>query len=168
MGWRTPCSRIDAESSWSVSSSNARRGCSGFDAIWSTGIIRTPPRARPWRSFDSRLTMAGESSLSSESRRAAAARKSVLAKFDHLPGKLSIRSRRFGLARVHRDRSADERRFPELHRVADDRVEDVVVADGAELIEHVACEFRPAVVERRQEAEDLQAAVQLETDRVDD
>ena len=39
---------------------------------------------------DRRLTIAGESSRSSERRRAAAARKSVLAKFDHLPCKLAI------------------------------------------------------------------------------
>ena len=44
----------------------------------------------------------------------------------------------------------------------------MVVADDAQLVEHVAREIGPAVVERRQEAEDLQALVQLEPDRVDD
>ena len=40
--------------------------------------------------------IAGESSRSSDRRRAAAARKSVLAKFDHLPGKLAVRPRGLG------------------------------------------------------------------------
>src|SRR5436190_13162370 len=112
--------------------------------------------------------MAGESSLSSERRRAAAARKSVLAKFDDLPGKLAIRSGGFRLARVNGDGSTDEGCLAELHGVADDRVEDVVIADDPQLIEHVAGEVRTAVVEGREEAEDLQATVQLEVDRVDD
>ena len=59
------------------------------------------------------------------------------------------------IAGVRRDRAADERRLAELHGVADDAVEDVVVADDAQLVEHVAREVRPAVVERRQQAEDL-------------
>ncbi len=63
---------------------------------------------------------------------------------------------------------ADERGLAELDRVADDAVEDVVVADDAQLVEHVAREVRPAVVERRQQSEDPQVAVQLEPDRVDD
>ena len=46
--------------------------------------------------------------------------------------------------------------------------EDVVVADDAQLVEHVAREVRPAVVERRQQAEDPEVAVQLHPDHVDD
>ena len=42
IGWRTPCSRIDAASSSSVSGSNARRGCSGFGSIRSSGTTRIP------------------------------------------------------------------------------------------------------------------------------
>ena len=37
--------------------------------------------------------------------------------------------------------------------------EDVVVANDAQLVEHVAREVRPAVEERRQQAEDPQVAV---------
>src|SRR6185369_917067 len=113
-------------------------------------MIRTPPFERPWRSFDRRLTMAGESSRSSDRRRAAAARKSVRAKVDNLPGKLAVRPRRVGMCRIHRDRSPDERGLTELHGVADDRVEDVVIADDPQLLEHVAGEVRPAIEERRQ------------------
>ena len=47
-------------------------------------------------------------------------------------------------------------------------VEDVVVADDAQLVEHVAREVRAAVVERGQQAEDPQVPVELEADRVDD
>ena len=61
----------------------------GLDSMRSTGITLTP--VERWVvSGDSRLTIAGGSSRSSESRRAAAARKSGLAKFDHLPGELAI------------------------------------------------------------------------------
>ena len=57
---------------------------------------------------------------------------------------------------------------PSFTVVADDAGEDVVVADDAQLVEHVAREIRPAVEERRQQAEDPEVAVQLEPDRVDD
>ena len=72
------------------------------------------------------------------------------------------------LAGVRRDRSPDERRLAELHGVADDAAEDVVVADDAQLVEHVAREVGPAVVERRQQPEDAEVAVELEADRGDD
>ena len=62
----------------------------------------------------------------------------------------------------------DERRLAELHGVADDAVEDVVVADDPQLVEHVPREVRAPVVERRQQAEDPQVAVELQADRVDD
>ena len=82
-----------------VASSNARRGCSGLGSMRSTGTILTPVDG--WVvSGDSRLTIAGGSSRSSDSRRAAAARKSGLAKFDHLPGELAIGARGLGRAGV--------------------------------------------------------------------
>src|SRR5437667_890428 len=136
MGCRTPCSRIEAASSWSASSSNTIRGCWGFGSIRSTGMTRTPT-FRPTLLDVTRLTIAGESSRSSDRRRAAAARKSVLAKVDYLPRELAIRARRVRATGVRGDRPADERRFAELHGVPDDRVEDVVVADDAQLVEHV-------------------------------
>src|SRR3990172_4727393 len=120
---------MGAASSSRVAWSIVRRGCSGFGVIRSTSTMRTPPRDRPWRSLESRLTIAGESSRSSDSRRAAAARKSVLAKFDHLPSKLAIGPCDLGVPGVGGDRTADQRRFAELHGVLDDRVEDVMIAD---------------------------------------
>ncbi len=81
----------DDASSSSVSESKARRGFWGLGSMRSTGSTRTP-RLRWDCSGESRLTIAGDSSRSSESRRAAAARKSVLAKFDHLPCQLAIRA----------------------------------------------------------------------------
>src|SRR5437899_8128887 len=100
---------------------------------------------RPAWSELSSETIAGESSRSSDSRRAATARKSGLAKFDHLPGELAVRASGFRGTGVGRDRPAGQRRFAELHRVADDAREDVVVADHAQLVQHVAGEVRPAV-----------------------
>ena len=44
----------------------------------------------------------------------------------------------------------------------------MVVADDAQLVEHVARQVGPAVEERRQQAEDPQVAIQLQADRVDD
>src|SRR5690349_17986975 len=152
---------MDAASSSSDVASMARRGCSGLGLIRSMSTLRTPPRGRPWRSLDSRLTMAGESSRSSDRRRAAAARKSVLAKVDNLPCQLAVRARCLGAAGVGRDRTADERRLAQLHGVANDRVEHVVVAHDAQLVEHVPGEIGASVEERRQEAENAQAPVQL-------
>src|SRR5215210_231797 len=167
MGWRTPCSRIEAASSVRASSSKIIRGCCGLDSIRSTGMTRTPT-VRPALSEERRLTIAGESSRSSERRRAAAARKSGLAKIDHLPGEIAIGPSGLRLTRVRRDRSAGEWGLAELHRVPDDAVEDVMVADDSKFIEHVPGEVRAPVVERGQEAQDPKVAVQLQPDRVDD
>src|SRR3954471_3949472 len=167
MGWRTPCSRIEAASSSSACGSKTIRGCSGFGSMWSTWTMRTPIE-RVGLSGVKRLTMAGESSVSSDSRRAAAARKSVRGKFDHLPGKVAINARRIAAARVRRDRTPDQRSFSELHRVSDDAGEDMVVADDLQLLEHVLREVRPAVEECRQEAEDAEIPIQFEADRIDD
>src|SRR4051812_18068076 len=135
--------------------------------MWSTWTMRTPIE-RVGLSGVKRLTMAGESSVSSDSRRAAAARKSVRGKFDHLPGKVAINARRIAAACVRRDRTPDERSLSELHGVSDDAGEDVVVADDLQLLEHVLREVGPAVEECRQKAEDPEIAVQLEADRIDD
>src|SRR5687768_2865574 len=167
MGCRTPCSRMDAVSSSSVSWLNASRGCCGFESMRSTGMMRTPT-LRVGESFDSRLTMAGESSRSSDRRRAAVARKSGRAKFDHLPREVAVGSRGVAASGVRRDRASDQRRLAELHGIPDDAGEDVVIADDPELVEHVSSEVGAPVVERRQEPEDAQVAVELEPDRVDD
>src|SRR6266550_9257596 len=167
IGWRTPCSRTEAASSCRASMSNTVRGWFGFDSMLSTGMMRTPT-VRPTLSDESRLMIDGESSRSSESRRAAAARKSGLAKIDHLPGKVAIVSRRVGLAGVRRDWPPGKGCLTELHRVSNDAVEDVVVADHAQLIEHVAREICPAVVKGRQQPEDSKVAIELHPDHVDD
>src|SRR6266550_4772217 len=112
------------------------------------------PTLRPECSELSSETIAGESSRSSERRRAATARKSGLAKVDHLPGELAVCASGFRCPGIRGDRSAGERRFAELNGVPDDAGKDVVVADDAELVEHVPGEVRPRVVEGRQEAED--------------
>src|SRR5215831_13722712 len=110
--------------------------------------MRTPTE-RVGLSGERRLTIAGESSRSSDSRRAAAARKSVRGKVDHLPGEFAIDPCGVAVAGVGRDGPTDQRRFPELHRVADDAAEDVVIADDTQLVQHVASEVRPTVEERR-------------------
>src|SRR6476620_2206137 len=119
----------------------------------STFTIRTPT-LRVGPSGDSRLTIAGESSRSSESRRAAAARKSGRAKVHHLPCQFTVRAGGFAAASVCRDRPADEGSLAELHGVSDDAAEDVVIADDAQLVEHVSREVGTPVIERRQQAED--------------
>src|SRR6478672_13441330 len=129
--------------------------------------MRTPTE-RVGLSGVSRLTIAGESSVSSDNRRAAAARKSVRAKVDHLPGEFAIDPGSVAGARIRRDGPADQWRLAQLDGVADDAREDVVVAHGAQLVEHVAREVRSSVEERREQTEDTQVAVQLEPDRVDD
>src|SRR3954463_16659881 len=103
--------------------------------------MRTPT-VRVGLSGDSRLTMAGESWVSSDRRRAAAARKSVRANVDHLPSQFAIDARGIAGSCVRRDGSADERRLAELHRLADDAVEHVVVADDAQFVQHVPGEIR--------------------------
>src|SRR3954466_7229489 len=123
---------MDADSSWSASGSKTSLGWSGLGSIRSTGIVRTPT-VRPTLSELKRLTIAGESSRSSERRRAAAARKSGLAKVDDLPSKLAIGSRRFRRTGIASDRPTSQRGFSELHRVPDDAREDVVIADDPEL-----------------------------------
>src|SRR6478609_6531381 len=166
-GWRTPCSRIEAASSSSASWLIAMRGFCGLGSILSSGTMRTP-LLRWVCSGERRLTIAGERSRSSESRRAAAARKSVLLKFDHLPRELAVGASRVRRAGVRRDGPADERRLAQLHCLPDDRGEDVVIADDAELVEHVLREIGPTVVERRQQAENLEVLVELQANRVDD
>src|SRR3954449_2001330 len=117
--------------------------------------MRTPTD-RVGLSGDSRLTIVGESSVSSDSRRAAAARKSVRAKVDHLPGELAVGASRVACPGIGRDWPADERRFAELYRGSDDASEPVVVAHDARFGEHVAREVRPSVEEGRQQPEDPQ------------
>src|SRR4029079_14136009 len=164
---RTPCSRIEFASSWRAASSKIVRGWSGFGSVRSSAIDLTPT-LRPECSEVSREMIDGESSRSSDRRRAATARKSGLAKVDHLPGELAIRASGFRRAGIRGDRPAGQRRLSELAGVPDDATEDVLVADHPKLIQHVPREVRPAVVERRQQAEDPEVAIELHPDHVDD
>src|SRR6266540_1697621 len=111
--------------------------------------------------------MAGESSRSSDRRRAAAARKSGLAKIDHLPSQLAVGTGSLRCTGVHRDRPPGQWRLAELDRISDDAVEDVMVADYPQLVEHVAGQKRPAIVEGRQQAQDPEVAVEPGSNRVD-
>src|SRR3954447_13373650 len=158
---------MDADSSWSASGSKTSLGWSGLGSIRSTGIVRTPT-VRPTLSELKRLTIAGESSRSSERRRAAAARKSGLAKVDDLPSELAIGPCRVRRSGIGRDRPSRKRGFAELHGVPDDAAEDMVVADDPELIQHVSSKVRAAVEEGRQQSENPEIAVQLHPDHVDD
>src|SRR5437868_6092180 len=130
-------------------------------------MTRTPT-FRPTFSELRRLTIAGESSRSSESRRAATARKSGLAKVDYLPRELTVRASSFGSSGVRGDRPPGKRRLTEFDRVPNDAAEDMVVADDAKLVQHVAREVGPAVEERRQQPEDSEVSVELHPDHVDD
>src|ERR1035437_7043325 len=165
-GCRTPCSRIEAASSSSAASSNTRRGFSGLASTRSIGMLRTPDVRPP--SAERRLTMDGESSRSSERRRAAYARKSGLAKFDDLLRELSECPGSLGAARVGGNRATGQRRFAELHGVPDDRVEDVMLAELSQLVEHLAPQDRASVIEGWQQAQDAEVAAQLGPDRGDD
>src|SRR3954451_8078462 len=99
----------------------------------STGMTRTPT-LRPMLSGERRLTIAGDSSRSSDSRRAAAARKSGLAKVDHLSSELAIGPSGLGGTGVGRDRPTGQRRLAQLDGVPDDAGEDMVIADDAQLV----------------------------------
>ena len=151
-----------------VAWSNARRGCSGFGSMRSIGddadADRSDRAVRREQADDRRGRARGPRTVAARRRRGNQA------------GPRSTTSR--ASSRYVRAASLvpaydvmgrpDERRLAELHGVAHDAVEDVVVADDAQLVEHVAREVRAAVEERRQQAEDPQVPVQLEPDRVDD
>src|SRR3954470_17446602 len=98
--------------------------------------------------------MAGERSRSSASRLAAVPRKSGLAKLDHLPCQPTISAGRFGIARIRRHRATDERSLAQSDGLADHVVKDVVVAEIAHLLEHVAAKDRATVIERGKQPQD--------------
>src|SRR5258708_9387077 len=151
IGWSTPCSRIEAASSWSVSSWNVMRGWSGFGTTFSTGssLMEFGP-------FDaSRLTMPCCASRSCWKMRVPASRHDLplLVSISHLLREVEERLRRIRLRVVHGDRDAGGRRFADLHRLTDDGPEDLVVTEVAQRVEHVGAEDRAAGVESRQHGE---------------
>ena len=103
------------DSSASASSSNVRRGWSGLGIDAVDRDIADAGRLRAEPSGERRLMMAGESSRSSERRRAAVPRKSGLAKFDHLPCQPAVCARGIRVAwRKTVTGLPDQRRLAEL------------------------------------------------------
>src|SRR5215213_1859263 len=127
--------------------------------MWSSGTFLIPGGlALP--SGEMRLRMAGESSRSSASRRAAVPRKSGLAKLDHLPREPTVGTRRIRVAGVRRHRSADQRRFAQSYRLLDHVLEDVAIAHVPQFLEHVASEDGAAVIERREQTQHAKSRVE--------
>src|SRR5207245_3939220 len=166
IGCSTPCSRIDAASSCSVSSWKVIRGCSGFGTTLPTGSSLIEFGLVDAR----RLTMPCWASRSCWKMRVPASRNDLplLVSIRHLLREVDEGFRRVRLRVVHRDRDAGGRSLSDPHRLTDDGPEDLVVAEVAERVEHVAAEDRAAVVERRQHPEHLQLRVQPRLYGLDD
>src|ERR1035437_6474034 len=139
MGWRTPCSRTELVRSSRPALSIDSRGWFGLAVTLSTGMFRTAAgptmvvssALRRLRTFWERPCV-----LSSLSRAVAAARKFGLAKRDYLLGEIAVVIGGIRGACVCGDRQTGQRGFSELHGVADDGSEDVVIAVLPHLIEH--------------------------------
>ena len=159
IGCRTPCSRIDAASSSSVARRTTSARLLG---------VRLDPVDGDVADAAARATVAvvrqqaddggGELALLREAPRGGGAEISPSQGRPPPARARGMSEPRPMFVGVGRDRPPDERRLAELHRVADDRVEDVVVADDPQLVEHVAREVGAAVEERRQQAQDLAGA----------
>src|SRR5437762_7225290 len=145
---------MEAASSWIVSWWKVMRGWFGFGITFSSGISRTAVGVRA----ASRLMIPGCASDSWAKIRFPASRKDLvfgrsLVSTDDLPCEIDERLRGVRLLVVFGDRHARGGRLADLHGLADDRVEDLVVPDLLQRLEHVAAEDRAAVVERREHAE---------------
>src|SRR5438094_473407 len=92
----------------------------------------------------------------------------LLVSTDHLLGQVHEALRRIAPWLVDSDRDASGGRLADLDGLTDDRVEDLVVAEVLERIEHVAREDRSAVVEGRQQTKDLEIRVEPRLHRLDD
>src|SRR5205807_2059402 len=116
------------------------RGCVGFGFTFSSGSSRTAVGVRA----ASRLMMPGCASVSCEKIRAPASRNDFVAfglslvSTDDLPRELDVRLRGVRLPVVFGDGHAGRRRFADLHRLPNDRFEDLMVAEVLERLEHVA------------------------------
>src|SRR6266508_230736 len=170
IGCSTPCSLMDAASSCSVSSCQVMRGCDGFGTTLSSGSSRTAVGVRA----ASRLMMPGCASDSCWKIRLPASRNDflwddgLLVSTDHLPRKIDKALGRVRARLVHVDGNAGRRCLADLHRLPDDRVEHLVVAELAQRVEHVAPEDRARVVKRRKKSEHSQLGVQPALYRLDD
>src|SRR5438034_8054329 len=168
IGCSTPCSRIDAASSASVSSCHVMRGCPGFGITFSTGISRTAVGVRA----ASRLMMPGCTSASCWKIRSPASRKDfrgrLLVSTDHLLRQIDEALCRIALGLVHGDRDARGGGFSDLYGLSDHGGEHLVISKIFQRVEHVAREDRSAVVERRKQAVHLEAWIQTRLYRLDD
>src|SRR2546428_1196160 len=139
------------------------RGWVGFGTTFSSGISRTAVGVRA----ESRLMMPGCASVSCWKMRLPAERNDLLraaggllVSTDDLLREIVEALRGLRAWVIRRDRDAGGRCLAHLHRLADDRVEHLVVAELAQRIEHVPREDRAAVVEGRQQSEHLQLRVE--------
>src|SRR3989442_14473947 len=168
IGCRTPCSRIEAPSSASVSSCQVIRGCEGFGTIFSRGMSRTAVGVRA----ASRLMIPGCASDSCWKMRSPASLNAFLCRLvvspDHLLREVHEALCRIAPRFVHGDRHACGRRLADLHRLPDDRGEHLVVAEILERVEHVAREDRAAVVKGWKKSVDLETWVEARLDGLDD
>src|SRR2546428_11840430 len=160
---------MEAASSWSVSWWNVMRGWLGFGWTFSSGSSRTAVGVRA----ASRLMIPGWESLSCAKIRLPASRKDLvfgrsLVSTDDLPCEIDERLRGVRLPVVFGDRHACGGCLADLHGLADDGVEDLVIPDLLERVEHVASEDRAAVIEGREHAEHFHVRVQAALDRLDD
>src|SRR5437773_4821408 len=168
IGCSTPCSRIEAASSASVSSCHVMRGCPGFGITFSTGISRTAVGVRA----ASRLMMPGCTSASCWKIRSPASRNDfrgrLLVSTDHLLRQIDEALCRIALGLVHGDRDARGGGFPDLDGLSDHGGEHLVIPEIFERVEHVAREDRSAVVERGKQTVHLQIRIQARLHRLDD
>src|SRR5258705_4806126 len=130
------------------------RGWLGLGRTFSSGMSRTAVGVRAAR----RLMMPGCASDSCWKIRLPASRNDLvlsrggLVSTDDLTREIDERLRGVRLSVVLGDRHAGRRGLADLHGLADHRVEDLVVPDLFQRVEHVASEDRAAVVERREHA----------------
>src|SRR5213596_3023254 len=150
IGCKTPCSRIEAASSASVSSCQVMRGWLGLGTTFSSGMSRTAVGVRA----ASRLMMPGCDSVSCWKIRSPASRNDFLGRLlvstDHLLRQVHEALCRIASGFVHGDRNARGGRFPDLYGLSDHGGEDLVISEILQRVEHVAREDRSAVIERRQ------------------
>src|SRR5438105_12258968 len=115
MGWRTPCSLIEAASSLRVSWCQVIRGCDGFGTTRSSGMSRTAVGVRA----ASRLMIPGWASLSCWKMRPPASRNDFLGRLlvstDHLLGQVDEALRCVGTGLIHGDGDAGRGRLADLH-----------------------------------------------------
>src|SRR5438132_8247649 len=168
IGCRTPCSRIDAPSSASVSSCHVIRGCPGFGTTFSSGISRTAVGVLA----ASRLMMPGSDSDSCWKIRSPASRNDFLGRLlvstDHLLREVHEALCGIASRLVHGDRDARGGGFPDLYGLSDHGGKHLVISEIFQRVEHVAREDRSAVVERRKQAVHLEAWIQTRLYRLDD